>query len=185
MAPKRRQIWTIGHSTRAIGELIALLQENRIELVADVRRFPGSRRHPQFGQTEIAKTLSQHGIEYVHVPELGGRRATRPDSPNIVWRNVAFRGYADYMGTAGFAGGIQKLIESASAKRVAIMCAEALWWRCHRRLIADYLKTAGWTVRHILGPQKVEAHPFTGPARVTNGALSYRHAEAEPEVPLR
>jgi uncharacterized protein (DUF488 family) len=179
------EIWTIGHSTRSIEDFLHLLQLNDIRALVDVRRFPGSRRHPQFGQPQLSSSLRQAQIDYVHLPELGGRRPALPDSPNTNWRNEAFRGYADYMMTDTFRLGIERLREVASAKRTAIMCAEALWWQCHRSLIADYLKAAGHTVRHILSPTKVELHPFTAAARMTNGTLSYRNSDPEPELPLR
>ena len=175
-------VWTIGHSTREIGEFVALLKENQIEVLADVRRYPGSRRHPQFGQAQLAQTLRDSGIEYVHMPELGGRRPARPNSVNTAWRNAAFRGYADYMETAEFAKGIENLIDVATRNRAVIMCAEALWWQCHRGLIADYLKSRGWRVLHIMGRAKVEEHPYTSAARMVDGRLSY---EAADPLPLR
>ena len=175
-------VWTIGHSTREIGEFVALFKENQIEVLADVRRYPGSRRHPQFGQAQLAQTLRDSGIEYVHMPELGGRRPARPNSVNTAWRNAAFRGYADYMETAEFAKAIENLIDVATRNRAVIMCAEALWWQCHRGLIADYLKSRGWRVLHIMGPAKVEEHPYTSAARIVDGRLSY---EAADPLPLR
>src|SRR5689334_19135925 len=135
MAAKPTEIWTIGHSTRAIEEFIKLLKEQNIGVLADVRQFPGSRRYPQFGQEQLCKSLAKEGIEYVHFPELGGRRKARPDSPNTAWRNEAFRGYADYMMTGEFRAGMGRLLKLARRKRTAIMCAEAVWWRCHRGLI--------------------------------------------------
>src|SRR6266850_893382 len=166
-------VWTIGHSTREIGEFVALLEENQIEVLADVRRYPGSRRHPQFGQAQLAQTLRDSGIEYVHMPELGGRRPARPNSVNTAWRNAAFRGYADYMETAEFAKAIENLIDVATRNRAVIMCAEALWWQCHRGLIADYPKSRAWRVLHIMGRAKVEEHPYTSAARMVEGRLSY------------
>jgi uncharacterized protein (DUF488 family) len=174
------EIWTIGHSTRSIEEFIALLNESNIKAVADVRRFPGSRRHPQFSQSQLATALADAGMEYFHLPELGGRRAPRRDSPNTAWRNEAFRGYADYMMTADFRAGMKRLLEIARRSRTAILCAEALWWRCHRSLIADELKVEGHTVWNILGPGKVQLHPFTSAARIFNGKLSY----AASDLPL-
>ena len=143
-------IWTIGHSTRSSEEFLELLHAQQIRALADVRRFPGSRRYPQFGQSALVTSLNEAGIEYVHFPELGGRRRAQPDSPNTAWRNEAFRGYADYMMTEAFRGGIERLLELAKGKRTAIMCAELLWWRCHRSLIADYLKAQGHTVLNIV-----------------------------------
>ena len=179
------EIWTIGHSTLDIESFLALLRANEIRALADVRRFPGSRRHPQFGQTNLAASLAAAQIEYFHLPELGGRRRARPDSPNTAWRNAAFRGYADYMMSAEFQTGIARLLEIAAARRTAIMCAEALWWQCHRSLIADFLKAGGHVVRHVLSSGKVELHPFTSAACMVNGALSYRAQDAEAELPLR
>ncbi|HUL73734.1 MAG TPA: DUF488 domain-containing protein [Vicinamibacterales bacterium] len=166
-------LWTIGHSTRTIEDFIALLTEYGIESLADVRQFPGSRRYPQFGQRALDESLSRAGIAYEHVPELGGRRRPRPDSPNTAWRHEAFRGYADYMMTDQFRAGVVRLLDLARRRRTAFMCAEAVWWQCHRGLIADYLKAAGHDVVHILGPGKTEAHPFTSAARIVDGALSY------------
>ena len=170
---KHPEIWTIGHSTRTLDEFLALLQEQKIELIADVRQFPGSRRYPHFGRDQLEASLAQAHISYVHFPELGGRRAPSPDSPNTAWRNQAFRGYADYMQTDAFKEGKERLTEIAKAKRVAMMCAEAVWWSCHRSLISDLLKVEGWKVLHILGNEKVQEHPFTGAASVVDGKLSY------------
>jgi uncharacterized protein (DUF488 family) len=168
------RIWTIGHSTRAIDEFISLLKENEIKLLADVRAWPGSRRYPQFNKDALAESLNAHGIRYEHFPELGGKRKSKPDSRNTAWRNASFRGYADYMETEQFQEGIERLLDlSAVAGRVTIMCAEAVWWRCHRSLIADYLKVRGAEVLHILDANKVEPHPYTSAARIVNGELSY------------
>jgi uncharacterized protein (DUF488 family) len=168
------RIWTIGHSTRTIGEFISLLNESEIKLLADVRTWPGSRRYPQFNKEALAESLSSHGIRYEHFPELGGRRKTKPDSRNTAWRNASFRGYADYMETEQFQTGIERLLDVAAATGpTAIMCAEAVWWRCHRSLIADHLKARGVEVMHILSANKVEPHPYTPAARVVNGELSY------------
>jgi len=167
-------IWTIGHSTREIDAFISLLKENGIKTVADVRMFPGSKRYPQFGREALKNSLGQAGIGYEHFPELGGRRKSRPDSKNTAWRNEAFRGYADYMETNDFRKGIERLIETANkCGPLVIMCAEAVWWRCHRSLISDYLKARGVEVIHILDKNKTEPHPFTSAARIVNGELSY------------
>jgi len=169
------RIWTIGHSTRAIDEFISLLKENQIKLLADVRAFPGSKRYPQFNKDALAKSLNAHGIRYEHFPEMGGKRKSNPDSRNTAWRNASFRGYADYMKTEQFQTGIERLLDLATeAGPTAIMCAEAVWWRCHRSLIADYLKARGMEVLHILAANKVEPHPYTSAARIVNGKLSYR-----------
>lgn len=167
-------IWTIGHSTLPIEEFIAALRAFEIQALADVRGFPGSRRYPQFNKDRLAASLAAAGIEYVHMPELGGRRRAKPDSLNMAWRNEGFRGYADYMETEDFRKGIERLLEIASAQRTAIMCAEAVWWRCHRSLISDYLKVKGVEVNHIAAAGKSEPHPFTTAARIVKGKLSYR-----------
>ena len=185
------RIWTIGHSTRGIDEFISLLKENEIKLLVDVRAFPGSKRYPQFNKEALAKSLNAHGIRYEHFPELGGKRKSKPDSRNTAWRNASFRGYADYMETEQFQKGVERLLACRKERRlgrrrnerdgreavtpcaIAIMCAEAVWWRCHRSLIADYLKARGVEVLHILSANKVEPHPYTPAARIMNGELSY------------
>ena len=168
------RIWTIGHSTRKIDIFLSLLSENGIKIVADVRMFPGSKRYPRFGREALAKSLGEAGIRYRHFPELGGRRKANPDSKNTAWRNEAFRGYADYMDTADFQKGIERLVDLAEESGpTAIMCAEAVWWRCHRSLISDYLKARGVEVIHILDENKTEPHPFTSVATIVNGELSY------------
>lgn len=166
-------VWTIGHSTLAIEEFIPLLTANGISILADVRRFPGSRRHPQFGADALSSALGESGLRYEAFPDLGGRRDPRPDSVNLAWRNASFRGYADYMETAEFRAAIERLLAMASAQRVAVMCAEAVWWRCHRGLIADYLKAAGHEVLHIGGSGAAAPHPYTPAARIVDGRLSY------------
>jgi uncharacterized protein (DUF488 family) len=166
------KIWTIGHSTRTSEEFIGVLTAHSIRRLADVRQFPASRRYPQFNKATLADSLAGHGISYLHFLELGGRRKPRPDSHNTAWRNASFRGYADYMETPGFRDGIKRLMELAM-ENTAIMCAEAVWWRCHRSLIADYLKVRGIEVLHIVDQKKVEPHSFTSAARVVNGELSY------------
>jgi uncharacterized protein (DUF488 family) len=168
------RIWTIGHSTRAIDDFISLLKENEINLFADVRAWPGAKRYPHFNKDALAESLSAHGIHYEHFPELGGKRKSKPDSRNTAWRNASFRGYADYMETEQFQKGIERLLDiAAEAGRTAIMCAEAVWWRCHRALIADYLKADGIEIRHIIDANKTEPHPYTSAARIVNGELSY------------
>jgi uncharacterized protein (DUF488 family) len=168
------KIWTIGHSTRKIDIFLSLLKENGIKLLADVRSLPGSKRHPQFNKEELADSLGKVGIRYEHFLELGGRRKTKLDSKNTAWRNESFRGYADYMETEDFRKGITRLVDLAEKSRpAAIMCAEAVWWRCHRSLISDYLRARGVEVLHILDKGKVEEHPFTSAARIVNGELTY------------
>jgi uncharacterized protein (DUF488 family) len=168
------RIWTIGHSTRKIDDFISLLEENGIKLLADVRSLPGSNRYPQFNREALEKSLSARGIRYEHFPELGGRRKPNADSRNTAWRNASFRGYADYMETEQFHKGVERLLDLAcEAGPAAIMCAEAVWWRCHRSLISDYLKTRGVEVMHILDVNKTEPHPFTSAAHIVGGILSY------------
>ena len=168
------RLWTIGHSTRKIDHFISLLEENGIKLVVDVRSLPGSKRYPQFNKEALSDSLGQHGIRYEHFPELGGRRKPSPGSRNTAWRNASFRGYADYMETGEFQRGIQRLVDLTSeVAPAAIMCAEAVWWRCHRALISDYLKARGIEVIHIVNSNKTEPHPFTSAARIVDGALSY------------
>src|SRR5438270_7495196 len=168
------RIWTIGYSTREIDTFLSLLQGNGIKAVADVRMCPGSKRYHQFGREALAKSLSEHGIRYEHFPELGGRRKAKPDSKNTAWRNESFRGYADYIETEEFRNGITRLIDLAQESGpTVIMCAEAVWWRCHRSLISDYLKAREVEVIHILDAKKNEPHPFTSAATIVNGELSY------------
>jgi len=179
---KISRIWTIGHSTRNIEVFISLLEENGIKVLADVRSLPGSKRYPQFNKEALAESLNARAIRYEHFPELGGRRKARPDSRSTAWRNVSFRGYADYMETEEFQQGIKRLLEvTHKAGPAAIMCAEAVWWRCHRSLISDHLKAAGIEVMHILDANKIEPHPFTSAAHIVDGRLSYA-SEGEPLI---
>jgi uncharacterized protein (DUF488 family) len=166
-------IWTIGHSTRTLEVFLDVLATYRIEAVADVRRFPGSRRYPHFAKDALSESLPLHGIVYQWLPKLGGRRPVRPDSPNDGWRNASFRGYADYLASAEFAEGLNELLALASARRTTIMCAEAVWWRCHRSLIADVLRVRGIEVIHILDATHSQMHPYTSPARIVDGRLTY------------
>ena len=165
--------WTIGHSSRPIEVFLALLDEHDIERLADVRRYPGSRAHPQFNPGELAESLDRRSVEYLPFPELGGRRTPHPNSPNTVWRNLAFRGYADFMQTPEFASGLERLSGAARQGRTAIMCSEAVWWRCHRALIADALKARGARVLHVLGEGRVIEHPYTSAARIVGSQLVY------------
>jgi uncharacterized protein (DUF488 family) len=174
-----RTIWTIGHSTRPLEEFLGLLAASNIEAIADVRSFPASRRFPQYGKDALAATLAGHATGYHWLPVLGGRRRTLPDSPNTAWRNASFRGYADYMASAEFAQGLSQLIGLASRARTAVMCAEAVWWRCHRAMIADALCVRGIEVVHILDSKHSVVHPMTSPARIVRGKLSYAAAERE------
>jgi uncharacterized protein (DUF488 family) len=172
-------IWTIGHSTRPLDAFLLLLSRARIEAVADVRRFPGSRRQPQFASENLQRALAEQGIAYHWYPGLGGRRRGRPDSPNIAWRNASFRAYADYMESAEFSDALRSLIEFCGRQRTTLMCAEAAWWRCHRALIADVLRERGIEVMHILDAHRTIAHPYTPAAKIVEGKLSYRHSEPE------
>lgn len=171
-------IWTIGHSTRNLDVFLGLLGQYDIQAIADVRRFPGSRRNPQYSSAPLEQSLAEHGIAYRWFPALGGRRKPRPDSVNIAWRNASFRGYADYMGEDEFAQALSTLIDFCSCQRTALMCAEALWWRCHRALIADVLSARGFGVVHILDGDHAVLHPYTAPARVVDGRVSYRQSPA-------
>lgn len=151
-----------------------MLKAFGIEALVDVRSFPGSRRYPHFNREALKDSLAAAAINYIHLPELGGRRKPLPDSLNMTWRNESFRGYADYMETDAFRSGIDRLMTLARDRRTVIMCSEAVWWRCHRSMISDYLKANGVDVIHILAPGKSEAHPYTSAARIVNGELSYR-----------
>jgi uncharacterized protein (DUF488 family) len=170
---EEKNIWTIGHSTRAIDHFIAMLQSFNIELVADIRSFPVSRRYPHFNKEDLEISLSAKKIKYMHLKNLGGRRPVKADSINTGWRNAAFRGFADYMQTDDFRKGIEQLEIIAATKRTAYMCSEAVWWRCHRSLVSDFLKLRGWTVNHIMEIGKAQEHSYTQPAKIVNGKLSY------------
>lgn len=171
--PHNQTIWTIGHSTRTLSEFIEMLQSFKIEKVVDIRSYPGSRRYPQFNKEALEISLPQHNIQYLHLKELGGRRKVNPDSKNTTWRHPAFRGYADYMETAAFKEAIIALEKIALQQPTAYMCSEAVWWRCHRSMVSDYLKASGWKVMHIMGIGKAEEHPYTSPAKIKNGILTY------------
>ena len=166
-------IWTIGHSTRDIGDFLAVLDAYAIELVVDVRRFPGSRRLPQFASETLGASLEAHGIAYRWLAALGGRRRADAASPNTGWRHPAFRAYADHVATEEFAEGLTELLMLAHGLRTAVMCAEVLWWRCHRRIIADVLSVLGIDVIHIRDVGTAEAHVVGPPARVVDGRLTY------------
>lgn len=168
-----RTIWTIGHSTRSLQDFLDMLVINNIELLADIRAFPGSRRFPHFNKDNFSVSLREYGIGYVHLPGLGGRRKPHENSPNIAWRHPAFRGYADYMQTDEFKMNVDTLGNLASKSKTAYMCSEAPWWKCHRALVSDYLKAHGWTVLHIMEKGKVTEHPYTSPAREVQGHLFY------------
>ena len=171
-------MFTIGHSTHSIDAFVGLLRGAGVEAVADVRRFPGSRRHPQFGRDALAASLRAAGIEYAHLEALGGRRSVRPGSPNGGWEVRAFQGYADHMASGEFAAGLGALEALAGERPTAVMCAEALWWQCHRRLVADALVARGWAVEHI-GPDGARtAHELTPFALAGDGGtLTYPAAQ--------
>jgi uncharacterized protein (DUF488 family) len=171
-------IWTIGHSTRPIEEFLGLLAGARIGAIADVRSFPGSRKYPQYGKEALAATLATHAISYHWLQALGGRRRVLPDSPNTAWRNASFRGYADYMSSTEFEHGLTQLLQVASKAHTAIMCAEAVWWRCHRSMIADAMRARGIEVIHILDANHSMVHPMTAPARIVRGKLTYAKPES-------
>ena len=166
-------IWTIGHSTRSAEEFNHILDVHEIAVLVDVRSFPGSRRYPQFNKEKLKESLAAGGIRYHHSLALGGRRRPNPKSKNLAWKNASFRAYADHLESDEFKQGVKELLEVAAKERTALMCAEALWWRCHRSLIADYLKSRGWEVLHIATEKQAEVHPYTSAARIVEGWLSY------------
>jgi uncharacterized protein (DUF488 family) len=166
-------VWTLGHSTRPLPDFLAVLAAYRIEVVADVRRFPGSRSQPQYQLPALESALQAAGIDYVALPDLGGRRRPVPNTPNTTWRHPAFRGYADHMTGEEFAAGLFELLTPAWGLRTAVMCAEILWWRCHRRMIADVLVSLGVHVIHIMDAETAQAHRLRAPARLVCGVLTY------------
>lgn len=168
-----KKIWTIGHSTRSLDELVELLKSFEIELLIDVRSMPGSRKFPQFNKENLAESIPENGMNYLHMKDLGGRRKGQENSHNDAWRLKSFRNYADYMETEAFNTALKELQQLATKKRVAYMCAEAVWWSCHRSLISDQLKVNGWKVMHIMGVEKANEHPYTSPAHIEKGKLCY------------
>jgi len=166
-------LFTVGHSTRSLDELVELLREHGTTLLADVRTAPGSRRMPHFAKAALAADLPARDIEYAHLPELGGLRRPRPDSPNAGWHNESFRGYADHMADPDFAVGLDRLVAWSRDRDVAVMCAEAVPWRCHRSLIADALLARGLAVTHVLGPGRTQPAALTPFARVDGGRITY------------
>lgn len=166
-------VWTIGHSTRPIDEFLGLLRVHQISLLVDVRTVPRSRYNPQFNTDTLAQSLRDSGLRYRHLPELGGLRKPKKDSINDGWRNASFRGYADYMQTEGFERALEELMAYSTDKRTAIMCAEAVPWRCHRSLIADALVNRGWDIQHIMSPEKATSHVLTSFAHFEKGTLTY------------
>jgi uncharacterized protein (DUF488 family) len=168
-----RLILTVGHSNRPWDEFLHLLHAHRVTLVADVRKMPGSRKHPHFSRDVLPPALREAGIGYVHLPELGGLRRRRADSPNTAWQNASFQGYADYMLTPEFERSLAELIERSAGERVALMCAEAVPWRCHRSLIADALVVRGFRVEHILSATRIDEHVLRAWAKVEGTRLTY------------
>jgi uncharacterized protein (DUF488 family) len=170
---KRIRVFTVGHSTRTVAELVALLREFEVSLVADIRTIPRSRHNPQFGEEALRTSLRARRLRYVHLPELGGLRRARKDSPNAAWRNASFRGYADYMLTEAFELGIEKLRALAVEARVVLMCAEAVPWRCHRSLVADVLTVRGARVEHLINPKRSSPHHLTSFAKIEGARVTY------------
>jgi uncharacterized protein (DUF488 family) len=173
-----RTIWTLGHSSRSLEALAALAHGHDLITIADVRRVPRSRHNPQFNRETLPGSLRDHGLRYVHLPGLGGLRRPRADSPNTAWRNASFRGYADYMQTAEFARNLEVLIDQGRRERLAVMCAEAVPWRCHRSLLADALTARGIHVEHILSEARSQPHTLHAWARLDGGRIIY-----PPEAP--
>lgn len=184
--PGKKEVLTIGHSNRPIEEFLALLEENKIELLADVRTIPRSRTNPQFNKELLPQSLKGHGIDYIHIPKLGGLRGKQKGqstSPNTFWENASFRNYADYGVTEAFREGLGELIGLALEKRTAYMCSEAVWWRCHRRIITDYMLARGFTVRHIMAPGKtVDAEMNEKAVLRKDGVIEYPADQQELEL---
>ena len=166
-------VYTLGHSTLALDAFLALLRAHDLTGLVDVRRFPASRRHPHFGGDALAASLAGEGISYAWIPQLGGRRTPRRDSPHVGWRVEGFRGYADHMETREFADGLARLLVLAAERRTAVLCAEAVPWRCHRRLLADALLARGVEVRHVMSATKLDPHELTAFARVDGERVVY------------
>ena len=174
-----REIFTLGHSTRSLDDLIRLLQGHEIEQLVDVRIAPGSRRLPHFSKDSLSASLSHEGISYMHLPQLGGRRRPRPGSPNTGWRTKGFQGYADHMATSDFRAALEQLEGIAERSRSAVMCAEAVWWRCHRMLISDALLARGWKVQHIGLGKEPQEHQLTSFAVVAGDRITYPASQLE------
>jgi uncharacterized protein (DUF488 family) len=174
-----REVLTIGHSTHSLDAFLDLLRRHEATALADVRRHPGSRRLPHFNRESLERALPAAGVAYHHVPELGGRRSPRPDTPNAGWEVEAFRGYADHMDTEEFAAGLRRLEALAAELRTAIVCAEGLWWRCHRRLVADALTVRGWRVLHVAPDGRASEHALPEFAVVAGKRLRYPPAQGE------
>jgi uncharacterized protein (DUF488 family) len=175
-------LYTVGHSTHSLDDLVTLLRRHEIAQMVDVRIIPASRRLPQFSRESLAEALPARGIDYAHMKELGGRRRPAPSSPNTGWKNAAFRGYADHMQTEGFDTALRALERLGCERRTVVMCAEALWWRCHRRLIADALVSRGHRVLHIGSDGSLSEHVLTPFAEVHDGTVTY--PPTEPQLPV-
>lgn len=173
---------TVGHSTRSLEEFVHLLEAHGVTQVVDVRTVPRSRHNPQFNKATLPQALKKAGLRYLHMPELGGLRHSKSDSLNTGWRNVSFRGYADYMQTPEFAKAIDELIKLAKQEKIAIMCAEAVPWRCHRSLIGDALTIRGIRTEDIMTPARSQIHKLTSFAKVKGTVVTY--PPEEPELPL-
>lgn len=173
MAVSEPRVVTIGHSTRPLEAFLELLRSHGVTVLVDVRIAPGSRRYPHFGKDTLGPALAAHGIRYIHASDLGGRRRGRPDSRHVGWRNASFRAYADHMGRPEFRRALEEVIALAREETVALMCAEAVPWRCHRQLIADALLARGVPVMHVVGPGQSQPHTLTSFARVEDGQVVY------------
>jgi uncharacterized protein (DUF488 family) len=176
------EVLTVGHSTHELDDFVALLERHEVRCLADVRVHPGSRRLPHFNQGSLERELPPRGVAYQHLGALGGRRRPQPNSPNTGWESEAFRGYADHMRSAEFWRGLEELERIARASRTAVMCAEALWWRCHRRLIADALLVRGWRILHMAASGELSEHELTSFAVVEGAQLVYPPEQARLEV---
>jgi len=170
---KEKKIWTIGHSTHSIEVFFKMLASFDVQTLIDVRSLPGSRKFPQYDKEALEISATDNNIHYLHLKDLGGRRKPSRESKNTAWRLASFRGYADYMETKPFFDAVKHLELIASTSRTAYMCAEAVWWSCHRSLLSDYLKMNNWSVYHIMGVNKAQEHPYTKPARIEHGRLLY------------
>ena len=172
-SPAAGTLWTIGHSNRPWDVFVAMLGEAGIEVLADIRRFAGSRRNPQFSRDAMPAALAEVGIRYWPLLAMGGRRKPAPDSPNTAWRVDAFRAYADHLAAPDYIAAREALMAEALLRRTCVMCAEALWWQCHRRLVADDFVARGWTVLHLMAPGKAAAHQLNPDAVMVDGVLRY------------
>lgn len=170
---KQHTVFTIGHSTHTFEVFLEMLNSFHIEVLADIRSLPGSNKYPQFNKESLQVSLPENNIEYLHLLNLGGRRRVKKDSHNNRWRNDSFKGYADYMETPEFENAIENLEQIAINKTTAYMCAEAVWWRCHRSMVSDYLKAKGWKVQHIMAVGKIQEHTYTSPAIIIGNKVSY------------